>query len=70
MPEEPTEIGGFGYGIRVIRHSDGKVEYQANSVNKNVPTEIVIMQMEVFLNELKKEYFERYGKKSSKEGDE
>ena len=70
MSEEPSEIGGFGYGIRVLRHSDGRVEYQIHSVNKNVPTEIVIMQMEVFLNDLKREYSEKHGKKSSKEGNE
>ncbi len=58
------EIGAFGYGIKVLRHTDGQIEYQPHAIIKNVPIEIVIMQMEVFLENLKKEYHEKYGKKS------
>ncbi len=62
MPS-PNEIGAFAFGIRLIRQPDGSVKYQTDSVNKNVPVEIVIMQMKIFLNDLEKEYSDRYSKK-------
>ena len=55
MPERPTEIGRFGLGIRIIRHPDGKVEYQTQSANENVPVEIVLMQIRAFLRNIEKE---------------
>lgn len=62
MPR-PDEIGAFAFGIRLIRQPDGSIEYKTDSVNRNVPVEIVIMQMKVFLNDLEKEYSDRYSKK-------
>ena len=58
-----NEIGAFGLGIRLIRQPDGSIEYKIDSVNRNVPIEIVIMQIKIFLNGLEKEYSERYSKK-------
>jgi len=70
MPEEANEeIGSFGYGIRVIRRSDGRIEYQPATIVKNIPIEIVIMQMQVFLDDLKKEYHDKHGQKPPKSED-
>ena len=33
MSEEPIELGRFGFGIRIIRNQDGKIEYQTQSAN-------------------------------------
>ena len=65
MSEEPIELGRFGFGIRIIRNQDGKIEYQTQSANWGVPIEIVIMQMKAFLNKLENEYFDNFDKNSS-----
>lgn len=72
MPESSTEIGRFGFGIRIIRHEDGRVEYQTESANQGVPTEIIIMQIKAFLKNLEDEYFDSFNKNSFKvsHGDE
>ena len=70
MPEEPREIGKFGFGIRIVRHPDGKIEYQTQSANQGVPIEIVIMQIKAFLNNLEKDYFNNFDKGTSKFGKE
>jgi len=66
MPEDPKEIGKFGLGIRIMRYSDGRVEYQTQSANRGVPVEIVIMQIKAFLNSLEKGYFDSFDKGSAK----
>lgn len=63
---EPIEIGKFGFGIKILRHSDGRIEYQTQSANKGVPIEILIMQMKSFLNNLEKDYFDNFNKNTSK----
>ena len=65
MPE-PTEISKFGFGIKIVKHFDGKIEYQTQSANKRVPIEIIIMQMKAFLNNLEKNYFDNFNKRASK----
>lgn len=65
MSEEANEdIGYFVYGIHVIKRPDGRVEYQDNYLNRDIPIEVVIMQLKAFLNNLEKEYLDKYGKKS------
>lgn len=65
MEEEAgEEIGTFVYGIRVIRKPDGNTKYQYHKTIKNLPLEIVIMQISVFLNDLKKQYHNKYSGKS------
>jgi hypothetical protein len=61
------EVGSFGYGFRVISRRDGIIEFQPTTIIKSVPTEFIIMQMQVFLDDLKKEYHGKYGKTSSRE---
>ena len=68
MPDEPKEIGKFGLGIKIIRHPDGRVEYQTQSANQSVPVEIVIMQIKAFLNNLEKDYFNNFDRSTSKFG--
>lgn len=61
-PEEiDDELGVFGFGIRVVRRHDGRIEYQPHIIIKNVPIEIVMAQVEVFLEDLRKEYHSKYG---------
>ena len=67
MPEEqPSEIGRFGFGIKLLRHADGRIEYETQSVNDGILIEMVIMQMKAFLNGLQKDYFDNFDKGSSK----
>ena len=65
MPNEANEIGRFVLGIRVFEHTDGRTEYQTQSVNQGVPVEIVIMQLKAFLKKLEKDYFDEFNKGTS-----
>lgn len=60
MPEEPEEIGRFAFGIKVLRHADGNLEYQTRSLNQGVLVEIIIMQLRAFLNKVEKDYFDEF----------
>ena len=57
MAEKSRELGKFGFGIKIVRRSDGSVGYETQSVNEGVPIEIVIMQLRAFLKKLEKNYF-------------
>ncbi len=61
------EVGSFGYGFRVIRHADSRTEFQPTTLIKNVPIEFIIMQMQVFLDDAKKEYHDKYGGSAKEE---
>lgn len=61
------EVGSFGYGFKVIRHDDERIEFQPTVIIKNVPSEFIIMQMQVFLDDLKKEYHDQHGRKQSED---
>lgn len=62
---EDEELGVFGYGIKVVRRPDGRIEYQPHTVIKSIPIEIVIMQLEVFLRDLKQQYHNKHSAGSS-----
>lgn len=63
MPnEESDEIGSFGYGFKLVKRADGELEFQPIIINKNVPIEFVIMQMQIYLDDLKRDYHDKYGK--------
>ncbi len=64
--DEPNELGGFGFGIKILRYSDGHIEYQTQSANEGVPIEAVIMQMKAFLRNLEKDYFTTFDENLSK----
>lgn len=67
MSNSEEIIGSFGYGFKVIRHADGRIEFQPTTVIKNVPIEFIVMQMQVYLDDLKKEYYEKHGRKPSED---
>lgn len=68
MPStESEEIGSFAYGFKVMSHADGRIEFRPTTVIKNVPIEFIIMQVQVFFDDLKKEYHSKYGKRSAEE---
>jgi len=64
---EGEEIGSFGYGFKLIRLNDGRLEFQPTTIIKNVPVEFIIMQMQVFLDDMKKEYNKKHGRKQSED---
>lgn len=66
MKSVPIEISRFGFGIKLLRHQDGKTEFQTQSANEGVPIEIVIMQMRAFLNNLDREYFDNFDENTFK----
>ncbi len=57
---EDREIGRFLFGLKVFKKSDGSFEYKIQTLNDNIPLEIVIMQLKALLNNLKKEYFDNF----------
>lgn len=60
MTDEGREIGKFLFGLKVFKKPDGSFEYKIQSLNDNIPVEIVIMQLKAFLASLEKEYFESF----------
>ncbi len=66
MSEEASEVASFGFGIRVVKHPDGREEYQTRAENDGVSTETVIMQLRAYLNSLEKDYFDDFDKRSAK----
>ncbi len=60
LNEENRENGFFGYGFRAIRNDDGKITFYPTTVIKNVPIEVVTMQIEVLLKDLKKSYYDQH----------
>lgn len=64
---EGEEIGSFGYGFKMLRYHDNQLEFQPTVIVKNVPIEFIIMQLQVYLDDLKKEYHQKHGRKNSEE---
>jgi len=61
MSNEENEITGlFFYGFTVSVSSSGQVDYEPLVFIKNVPIEIVTMQIEVLLKDLKKSYYNKH----------
>ena len=60
MAEEPHEIGRFAFLLRIFRSPDGNLQYEPQSINENIPIEIVIMQLKTFLNNLETNYFNAF----------
>lgn len=56
---DENEIGRFIFGLKAFKTEDG-LRYQIQSVNDNIPVEIVIMQLRAFLNGLENEYFDNF----------
>ena len=62
MPEDQAEISSFGIGVKVFQKPDGDIDYQHYIMNNETPPEIVIMQIKSILQQLEKEYFDRFNK--------
>ena len=56
---EKREIGRFVFGLKAFRDEE-EFEYQIQTVNENIPVEIILMQLKAFLNSLEKEYFDEF----------
>ncbi len=57
MSEEAQELAEFGFGIKLIRNTDEKLEFKMQSVNTCIIKEVVITQMKAFLKDLEINYF-------------
>lgn len=55
--ENKKRIGVFGIGIEAFQQEDGKINYEFNKLNANIPPEVIIMQLKRFIKNLKSEYF-------------
>lgn len=64
MTDESREIGRFAYWLRVLKLSDGNLQYEPQSVNENIPIKIIIMQLKALINKLEKDYFDEFEKGS------
>lgn len=53
---EPTAIANFGFGIKIVQHEDGQVEYLSKSANTGVAAEVIIQRMKMFLIQLEREF--------------
>ena len=68
MDEETSEkVGYFVFGVTAIERADGQFTYRPQSITNNIPAEVAIMQMDVFLKEMKKVYHNTYRGTSPKE---
>ena len=61
-----NRIGGFAFGINVIKHDDGSLSYYTKTENNKVPVELVILQMKSYLKDLEDKYFNDFKSNHSK----
>ena len=54
MAEEHNEIGRFIFGLKAFKEEEG-LRYQIQSINENIPIEIIIMQLKAFLGSIEKD---------------
>jgi len=50
-------IGSAVIVIKAIQKEDNMVEFEFTNLKKNVPNEVIILQLKRFLKNLKKEYY-------------
>jgi len=63
--KQDTDIGRYIVGFRVFKDENGNFSYDFREWNtNNVPHELIIMQLNVFLRDLKDNYQNKYTKKS------
>jgi len=60
MSKNLNEIGRFIFSIRLLEYPDGVIDWQVNSLNKDIPTEIVLMLIRAFLRNNERKYFNNY----------
>ena len=66
MSKNPNEVGRFIFSIRLLGYPDGAIDWQVNSLNNKIPTEIVLMLIRAFLINSERKYFDNYDKNVSK----
>ncbi len=66
MSKNPNEVGRFIFSIRLLGYPDGAIDWQVNSLNNKIPTEIVLMLIRAFLRNSERKYFDNYDKNVSK----
>ena len=65
LEEENKEEGFFSYGFKLIKRGENQIEFQPATIIKDVPKEFVIMQMQVYLDDLKEDYHNQHGRKQT-----
>lgn len=60
MVEEENEMKGFGFIINIKNGLYNKNSYKTRILNSGVPTELIIMQMRAFLDNLEQGYFNEF----------
>ncbi len=66
MKEQQTRKNNFKIEITTIQDPDGYFSPGFQSVNDGVPEEVVIAQLEAYLNNHKEEYADEFDKSASK----
>jgi|GEM_PF-3365844 len=64
-PEEKP-VAMFALGLRAYQQPDGQIVFLLDSKNQGIPIEIVLMQIEAWLRNMKDEYFDNFDKTLTK----
>lgn len=62
MEENINEKKFFGFAIEATQEYTGELKHQTKTINNGIQTEIVIMKMRAFLENIEKEYFDDFNK--------
>ncbi len=57
----------FGYGFKVLDSISDQPEFESIILIKNIPKEFIIMQLQVFLDDLKEDYHNQHGRKQQED---
>ncbi len=53
----PKIIGSLVITIKAIQREEKEIDFEFANIEKNIPKEVVIMQLKRFIKNLKSEYF-------------
>ena len=62
---ERNEIGKFGVGFIMLKSQEGVISFELREQNNNVSDEVIIMQLKIYLRNIKENYYNKYSKKNS-----
>ena len=65
MTMERNEIGKFGVGFIMLKSQEGVISFELREQNNNVSDEVIIMQLKIYLRNIKENYYNKYSKKNS-----
>ena len=63
MTVDKEEIARFIFGLRLLRDGAGKIFYQKRVWNKGVQLEVIILQLELFLEKIRGDYRKQFSGK-------